>query len=178
LVSERSEVLAARLRDLQLDVGIIREEALETALKSAPFATFSYALYVPRLLAGPTRSLPRWLPHVPMIGPPEGWTRKQVNAAAAAAGVELRIELEGASATLAVRALRDGNYAAILPEIAGTELADTDVIVLRPAFLRALERRLVIAWHPRQADTRPVILQAVAAIKELRLEPRLAKAAR
>lgn len=78
-----------------------------------------------------------------MISPTEGWTRERVDAAATAASLRLRIEIEGASATLAVRALREGHYAAILPEIASVELAGSDVIVMRPAFLRALERRPV-----------------------------------
>lgn len=168
LIRERSETLAARLRDLRLDVAIIREDAVVRPLRTEPFAAFGYALYVPRSLAGTPRTLERWLPSVPMISPTEGWTRGRIDEAAAAAGLRLRIEIEGASATLAVRALREGHYAAILPEIAGAELAGADVVALRPPFLRAIERRLVIAWHPRQAESRTVTLQAVEAIKKLR----------
>lgn len=167
LVREKSEVLAARLRDLRLDVAILREDAVISPLKSEPFAAFGYALYVPRPLAGSPRAIHRWLPKVPMISPPDGWTRKRVDAAASAAKVPLRTEIEGASATLAVRALREGHYAAILPEIATAELAGSDVIEMHPAFLRGIERRLVIAWHPRQIETRPVILRAVEALKGL-----------
>jgi len=65
-------------------------------------------------------------------------------------------------------ALREGHYGAILPDIASAELAQADVIALRPAFLRKVERRLVIAWHPRQAETREAIAQAVEAIRQLR----------
>ena len=176
LVRERSEALAVRLRDLRLDVAIIREDAVISPLKAEPFAAFGYALYVPRSLAGSPRALHRWLPQVPMISPTEGWTRERVDAAAAAADLRLRIEIEGASATLAVRALREGHYAAILPEIASVELAGSDVIVMRPAFLRALERRLVIAWHPRQIETRSVTGRAVEALKELVAEPKPKKA--
>jgi DNA-binding transcriptional LysR family regulator len=172
LIRERSETLAVRLRELRIDVAIIRQDAVVSPLKTEPFAAFGYALYVPRPLAGNPRTLHRWLPQLPIISPTEGWTRERVDAAAAAAGLRLRIEIEGASATLAVRALREGHYAAILPEIASVELAGADVLTLRPAFLRALERRLVIAWHPRQAETRPVIVDAVEAIKQLRTGPK------
>ena len=175
LVRERSETLAVRLRELRLDVAIIREDAVISPLKAEPFAAFGYALYVPRALAGSPRALHRWLPQVPMISPTEGWTRERVDAAALAADLRLRIEIEGASATLAVRALREGHYAAILPEIASVELAGADVIVMRPAFLRALERRLVIAWHPRQIETRSVTGRAVEALRELVAEARLRK---
>ena len=171
LIRERSETLAARLRDLRLDVAIIRADAVLSSLKTEPFAAFGYVLYVPRSLAGSPRALPRWLPQVPMISPSAGWTRERVDAAAAAAGLRLRVEIDGASATLAVRALREGHYAAILPEIASGELAGADVIALRPAFLSAIERRLVIAWHPRQAESRAVTLQAVDALKQLRSKP-------
>lgn len=167
LIRAGSPSLAARLRDLQLDVAILREDAVVASLETVAFAAYSFVLYVPRSLAGPARSLPSWLPDVPMILPSEGWTRDRVDAAAETAGLRLRIEIEGASATLAVRALREGHYAAILPEIAGSELAGADVIALRPSFLRGIERRLVIGWHPRQAESRPGILHAVDAIKKL-----------
>jgi DNA-binding transcriptional LysR family regulator len=160
--------LAERLRDLRLDVAILREDAVLNPLRVEPFAAFGYALYVPRSLAGPPRALQRWLPQVPMVWPTEGWTRERMDSAAAAAGLHLRIEIEGASETLAVRALREGHYGAILPDIAGAELAQADVIALRPAFLRKVERRLVIAWHPRQAETRAAVAQAVEAIRQLR----------
>ena len=167
LVTNSSGSLARRLRDLRLDVAILREDTVINPLQTALFATAAYALFVPRRLAGDARKLHRWLPALPMISPAEGWTREHVDAAAAAAGLHLRTEIEGASATLAVRALREGHYAAILPESAASELRGADVVTLRPAFLRSLERRLVIAWHPRQAETRPIILQAVEALKKM-----------
>jgi DNA-binding transcriptional LysR family regulator len=167
LTRERSEALAARLCDGRLDVAVLRDDAIISPLKTEPFAEFGYALYVPRRLAGSPRSLHRWLPGVPMIWPTEGWTRERIDAALAVANLRLRIEVEGGSATLAVRALREGHYAAILPELASVELAGADIIVLRPAFLRTLERKLVIAWHPRQIETRPSISRAVEALKAL-----------
>jgi len=103
-----------------------------------------------------------------MIAPAEGWTRERVDTAVAAAGLRLRIEIEGASATLAVRSLREGHCAAILPEIAKAELAGADVVMLRPAFLSAIERRLVLAWYPRQAEARAVTLRAVGAVRLLK----------
>lgn len=168
LVRERSELLAARLLDLRLDVGIIRQDAVAPPLKAEPFAAFGYRLFVPRGLAGTPGSWRRWLPDVPMFAPGKGWAREQIDAAAVAAGLHLKIEVEGASATLAVRALREGHCAAILPEIVGIELHGADVLTMRPTFLRPLERRLMIAWHPRQAEARTIVLQAVEAIKDLR----------
>lgn len=167
LIRERSETLARRLRELRLDVAILREDAVIAPLRAEPFAAFGYALYVPRALAGSARALRRWLPRVPMIAPPAGWTREQIDAAATAAGLRLRIEVESASGTLAVRAVREGHCAAILPQMVGAELAGAEVVVLRPQFLRALERRLVIAWHPRQLESRPVTSRAVEALREL-----------
>lgn len=175
LVRDRSEALAKRLRDMQLDVAIIREDAIMSPLRTVPFLAFGYALYVPRLLAGTPRALSRWLPKVPMMSPTEGWTRDRVDAAAADAGLSLRIEIKGASATLALRGLREGHYAAILPDIAEVELGDADVVVFRPAFLHALERRLVIAWHPRQVETREVAGRAVDALMQWCRNPGLGK---
>lgn len=168
LIRERSEVLASRLREQRLDVAVLREDAVINPLKTEPFAALGYRLFVPRRLAGSPRTLDRWLPKLPMISPASGWTRERVEAAAAAAGVTWRSEIEGASATMAVRALREGHCAAILPDLAIVELAGADVVALRPAFLRAIERRLVIAWHPRQTETRAVTLRAVTALRKLR----------
>ena len=175
LISQGSESLVTRLRDLRLDVAVIREDSAVAPLRTRPFASFGYALYVPRALAGDPRSLHEWLPKTPMISPTSGWSRDQVDNAAAAAGLRLRIEIEGASATLSVRAVREGHCAAILPDIAGEELVDADIVTLRPAFLRALERRLVIAWHPRQAETRTATLRAVEAIQQLKFDRKPAK---
>lgn len=168
LIRERSELLATRVRDLRLDVAIVREDAVVSPLQTSPFAQFGYALFVPRsLIPGHPRHWRSWLPRLPLVSPTAGWTRERVDAAATAAGLSLRIEVEGASATLAVRALREGHYAAILPKIASAELSGVDVVILQPAFIRSLERRLVIAWHPRQAETRAVTMRAVEAIREL-----------
>ncbi len=170
LVRERSEVLAMRLQDRQLDVGILRQDAVAAPLQTEPFIALRYALFLPTALAGPPRSLHRWLPKVPMMAPGEGWTRERLDAAAATAGLHLRFEIEGASATLAVRALREGHCAAVLPEMARAELAGAKVVMMRPAFLSSIERWLVVAWHPRQAEARPVTLRAVEAVRSLARE--------
>jgi DNA-binding transcriptional LysR family regulator len=159
--------LARRLSDLRLDLAILREETVIPPLLSAPFARFRYTLFVPRRLAGPARTLPQWLPKVPMIAPPPGWTREQITRAATAAGIKFRIHVEGSSATIAVSALRQGTYAAILPSLAAQELAGMDVAAFQPKFLRDIERRLCIAWHPRMADARPIVEQAVEALRTL-----------
>jgi DNA-binding transcriptional LysR family regulator len=168
IVRDPTDRMAARLRDSRVDVAILRENAVTKPLLSEPFVAFRYALYVPRTLAGNPRSLHRWLPQVPMIYPSAGWTREQLDAAVEAAGLRLRIEIDGSSATLSARVLREGHCAAILPEIASAELGGADIVTLRPSFLRALERRLVIAWHPRHAETRPATLRAVEALRHLR----------
>jgi DNA-binding transcriptional LysR family regulator len=160
----RSETLSSRLREMQVDVAIMRENGVARPLKSKRLGVFSYALYVPRRLAGPARRIATWLPNVPMMAPAEGWTRDQVLTAFAAAGIEPRFEVESGSATLAVRALRSGEYAAILPETAAPELAGADVVTLRPAFIGGIQRRICVAWHPRIAEARPMVLRAVEAI--------------
>ncbi|MEI9893924.1 MAG: hypothetical protein WDN28_08465 [Chthoniobacter sp.] len=71
------------------------QDAVVSPLKTEPFATFGYALYVPRSLAGSPHTIHRWLPQLPMISPTEGWTCERVDAAAEAAGLLLRIDIEG-----------------------------------------------------------------------------------
>jgi DNA-binding transcriptional LysR family regulator len=159
-----SQEIAEQLRELRLDVGILREESVARPVRWEPLVSYGFTLYVPRALAGPPRSLLSWLPRVPMIAPAEGWTRGNIDAACATVGLSLRYELEGAHATLSVRALRDGQYGTFLPEMANSEVDGLDLVALRPPFLRGLQRRLCVAWHPRAAETRPVVMTAVEAI--------------
>jgi DNA-binding transcriptional LysR family regulator len=159
-----SDQMAEQLRELRLDVAIVREEAVSNPLRFEPLVSYGFTLYVPRALAGPPRSLLTWLPRVPMIAPAEGWTRGKIDEACASVGLSLRYELEGAHATLSVRALRDGQYGTFLPEMAKPEVEGLDLVAIRPPFLRGLQRRLCVAWHPRAAETRPVVMTAVEAI--------------
>lgn len=170
LVRGGSERLARQLREMRVDLAILRADAVGAGLRSQEFATFRYAIFIPRKLAGPSRALLRWLPRVPLIAPVEGWTRTRIDQALAGSGQKLRFALGAASATLAVRAVRTGDYAAILPTIAGPELAHADVVALHPKFLQSITRKLCLAWHPRMIDLRPGLQRAITAIAALRNE--------
>jgi DNA-binding transcriptional LysR family regulator len=163
-----SRELAEQLREMRLDVGIVRGEEVGKPLRAELLHEYGFFLCIPRALAGPVRSLAKWLPEVPMIAPAEGWTRGNIDAACASAGITLRYELEGAHATLSVRALREGQYGTFLPDTAEPELAGLDFLALRPAFLHGVRRRLCVAWNPRAAETRPVVEMAVQAILKWR----------
>lgn len=172
LLRQSSEELARRLAEMRLDLGILRTSAAGPTLRTQEFATFRYALYVPRALAGPARSLARWLPQTPLIAPIEGWTRTRIDKALAASGLRLRFAVRAASATLAVRAVRSGDYAAILPDVAAPELAEVDVAVFHPQFLKRIERKLCLAWHPRVLEARPALQRAIDVIASWRTEIR------
>ncbi len=166
LVRAPSESLASRLRDLQLDLAVIRENSVVPPLQAEFLMEFNYALFVPRAMAGAPSRLRSWLPELPMIAPADGWTRQRFDEAAANADLKLTVVVEGSSAALAIAGVRNGDYAAILPDTAQKEFAPGETVMLRPRFLQAIRRRLIVAWNPRMTEARPIVARAVDVLLE------------
>src|SRR5277367_4464775 len=50
-ISNRTRVIVSQLLDLTLDIGIIRDEAVQRPLKSSPLISVTYSLFVPKQLS-------------------------------------------------------------------------------------------------------------------------------
>ena len=151
----RNADVSAQLLDMELDIGILRTSAISSeVLESVPIARVKYALYVPPELQGEGLSFERAVRELPIatLGSGSFYTRLQTILQ------EQGLAVSNLHATqsfpFALRLLRTGGYAAILPDIAEVELP-AGVAKQEIGPLSALSRRLSLAWNPRLLRVRP-----------------------
>lgn len=151
----RNADVSRLLLDMELDLGILRTSAISSdLLEHLPIARVKYALYVPPHLQKQAPDFERVLTRLPIatLGSGSFFTRFQEVLQ------PLGLSVENVNATqsfpFALRLLRTGGYAAVLPDIAETELP-ADVLKLESPALEPLARQLSLAWNPRLLRVRP-----------------------
>lgn len=164
--SRQTSDIAANLRDLTLDLGILREDAVAAPLKARHLITVRYALFVPAALArGLTAAnLEARLPGLPLATSLGGQFRENLEASARKARSSLRISISCASFTQAARAVRAGACAAVLPSIASADFDSKTVREFPIPFLKRHTRQLCLAWNPRLAEVRAILDEAIGMI--------------
>jgi DNA-binding transcriptional LysR family regulator len=164
--SRQTSDIAANLRDLTLDLGILREDAVTAPLKARRLIAVRYALFVPAALArGLTpANLRTRMDAIPLATSLGGQFRETLEAAARKAGLSLQIIIACASFTQAARAVKSGACAAVLPTIAAAEFDDRKVREFPIPFLKEHTRQLCLAWNPRLLEVRPLLKSAIATI--------------
>ena len=165
--SQRSETIVRRLMEMTIDIGIVREDALRPPLRAKRLLAFGYSLFIPRNFAldVTAANLKARLVGMPIATSVGGQFREMLMQAADKAKWPLRIVVSCSSFTQAARAMRAGDCAAILPDIAAQDLGDEEAAQISLPFLRSAQRRLSMAWNPRPAQVRPILLSAVEAIQ-------------
>ena len=151
----RNADVSRQLLDMELDFGILRTSAISSdLLESVPLARVKYALYVPADLQKVGLDFDKAVTRLPVatLGSGSFYTQLQTNLRAA--GVSLGNMNATQSFPFALRLLKTGGYAAILPDIAEVELPD-DVLKLESPALESLSRMLSLAWNPRLLRVRP-----------------------
>lgn len=151
----RNADVSRQLLDMELDFGILRTSAISSdLLESVPLARVKYALYVPADLQKAGLDFDKAVTRLPVatLGSGSFYTQLQTNLRAA--GVSLGNMNATQSFPFALRLLKTGGYAAILPDIAEVELPD-DVLKLESPALESLSRMLSLAWNPRLLRVRP-----------------------
>ena len=154
----RSVDLSRAVEEHELDMALVRTDAVPRSLRSKPLFSIRYELFVPLAMlakAGHEADLLHRLPLAIAMG---GQFQAHFQSAAAKAGVEPNIQLECPSFILAARAVASGEYAAILPDLA--EVAFRGLPVARQALPLAgiPPRRIAMAWHPRAPEYRLKLL--------------------
>jgi DNA-binding transcriptional LysR family regulator len=153
-----TDEVVARLCDMRLDLGLIRDSALVPPLASKRLLKLSYSLFAPR------ERLPRsqpteWhavLETVPLaLQATGGQFHRTLEEAASKQRVRLEPALCCVSFTQAARAVLSGQYAAILPSIAVVDLPPDRFLQLPLPLLKTYERQVCLAWNPRQYRLRP-----------------------
>ena len=151
----RNADVSRQLLDMELDFGILRTSAISSdLLERVPLARVKYALYVPADLQKAGLDFDKAVTRLPVatLGSGSFYTQLQTNLRAA--GVSLGNMNATQSFPFALRLLKTGGYAAILPDIAEVELPD-DVLKLESPALESLSRKLSLAWNPRLLRVRP-----------------------
>lgn len=150
----RTREIVQALRDLELDVGFVRDEVVIPPLKSQRLFSMSYALFVPKSLVpdGAKATGPEILSEIPLALLTDSRIEQAVLA-------ELKTESPKAilgcdSFTQAAAALKTGRFGAILPTIAAGSFAIPDVISIDLKSLKKLARSIHMAWNPRLAGIR------------------------
>lgn len=159
----------ARLREMSLDLCVVRGDAPMAGLKRRKLFTLEYRFFVPRALAqgiSADQVAAAWF-KIPLAVTMGGAFRAHLEDLAAQAGHALRFACECSSFTQAAAVVRAGTAAAILPTIARAELAAADVQDFAFPFLSRLARPLVLAWNPRRSDVIAPLEHAATCIVQI-----------
>jgi DNA-binding transcriptional LysR family regulator len=161
-----SSEVVRRLADGRIDFGVVKASAISRPLRSASLGVLQYSLFAPQDLAG-SASGPRALQELPLaILEGEGSFRKDLSELLRKKRLTLNIAVECASFPLAAQAIEHGGVAAILPSIAGPDLARFGLKELRVPWFDSLKREVCLAWNPRALRVRPMLEQAQKSFQE------------
>ncbi|MDB6174131.1 MAG: transcriptional regulator, LysR family [Chthoniobacteraceae bacterium] len=165
--SERTGFLVRKLIDMTIDVGLIRENALQAPLKARRLFELGYSVFVPdKLAAGVTKKdLKARLADIPLATSIGGHFREVLEQAAAKAKWPMEIQVACSSFTQAARTVKAGTCAAVLPDIAAQDFDLSNVMQFKLPFMSAERRKICVVWNPRLAGVRPIITAAVDAIR-------------
>ena len=150
----RTKEIVQSLRDLELDVGLVRDEVVMPPLKSQRLFSMSYTLFVPEpLLSQRTKmELPQLLSEIPLALLTD--SRFEQAVVAEMKGKRAKTILGCDSFTQAAAALTTGRFAAVLPTVAAVTLPGCEARAIELKSLRKLSRTIHLAWNPRLAGIR------------------------
>jgi len=165
--ADRTRAIVSRLLDLTLDVGIIREDAVQRPLKSTPLTTLTYSLFVPKRLSPGVNAdnLRKRLGQIPLATAMGGQFRDTLEVGAGKLGWRLDIVMSCSSFTQAARLVLSGDYGGVLPGIARVDFDASRIIEIPLPFLKNYSRRLCVVWNPRLVEIRPFIARAVDSLR-------------
>lgn len=154
LCNLRTKPIVERLKERRFDFGIIRKDALDEPLKHVAICEQRYALFVPhRLVTSRLLNLEDALLRTPQatIGG-EGQLIERLRDLAEKLGGRFAPELICDSMGQCLAAVKSGSFAAVLPVQAWGGSAGQECLVVEDEALEALNRELVLAWHPKTLD--------------------------
>lgn len=154
LCNLRTKPIVERLKDRRFDFGIIREDAVGKPLEQVAICEQRYALFVPRrLVTSRLLGLKEALletPQATIAG--EGQLVERLHELAERLGGKLEPDLICDSIGQCQAAVKSGAFAAVLPVHAWAGAAAQECIVVEDEALEALNRELVLAWHPKTLE--------------------------
>lgn len=163
--------IASRLTEGTIDLGLLRDDAVEKPLKSAPLGVMGYSLFLPQALRnqkkgrGTGAALLNGLPLAILEG--EGNFRRALGTFAKSHSIRIQAEVECSSFPLVARALVTGKLAAILPGMARAELEAIGAVEFPLNLMKRLDRKIGLAWNPRVCRIRPVLERATMCLAQI-----------
>jgi DNA-binding transcriptional LysR family regulator len=168
LLNLRSADVVRRLRDGELDLGLVRQDAVHAPLRKSPFARVGFALYAPKRMVSGAANDWKMLLGRPLVGlEGDGEFQGRLAGWAETQGVRLAFRLVLPSFPLVAEALRATQLSGVLPEAASSEMADAGFARVKPPGFRALERQISVAWSPGTEAVRPVLSRCAEALGKL-----------
>ena len=167
--SLRTNEIIRQLSDCRLDFGLVRKNAVAPGLKSSVLGKLTYVAMIPKTLATSNKATPTLrdvLGALPLaMQTTDGQFTTQLREIAQSLGVAARPALSCQSFPQTMAAVRSGRFAAVLPQIAVTELGGTAVHIVSDPLLKRLEREIALTWNPRSLRVRPGADIALARIQ-------------
>jgi DNA-binding transcriptional LysR family regulator len=154
----RSDQIVESLLHARLDFGIVRQGTPVEPLKQVSIGPLPYALFVPEALVPKAKR-----DDVSWMLKRLQWTTlasdasflQRVTDAAAKHELSFEVILEAESFPQAARAVATGAFAGVLPLAARSDFKGQKMLVIEAPFLKTVERKLALVWHPRLLRIRP-----------------------
>jgi DNA-binding transcriptional LysR family regulator len=166
----RTNDIVQQLTEGRLDFGIIRKNALAHGLRSESLGYVRYAALVPYSLLGSKKktTLVQLLSEMPLAAQTtDGQFASGLREIAKAKSVAFTPTLSCESFPQTMAALRSGQFAAVVPEIALRDLPANFAYRIEDATLKKLDREAMLAWNPRLVRVRPNAATIAAKLKEV-----------
>ena len=156
----------------QVDIGLVRANAVEEGFRSVRGFQYTYRLFVPKKLlakrAPRDSSVLGAVPLAVMEG--RGELRAVIESMAASEGTKLSVVMECSSYPQIATAVASGFCAGVLPDFAGRHMPnDTVVVDLGDEAAQKLTRKMCLVWSSRAESMKPSL-----PVEARRLSERLA----
>lgn len=154
----RTDEIVQQITEARIDFGLIRRDALPPGMKYASLGTLSYVAVIPKVLFSNKR-MPEFaemftkLPLAMQVT--DGQFSRLLNRIASAEVKSFRPAISCQSFPQTLAAVRSGQFAAIIPELAANELPSGSIHKIAAPELKRLQRDIVLVWNPRVIKVRP-----------------------
>ncbi len=153
----RTPEIVQALRDMKIDFGLVRPDAVTKPLTSIPLGRMKYTIFCPRRLLKDNRQATAKvvLARVPFVlQSGEGAFARVLRNWVDEAGASRAGQLECDSFPQACRAVATGQFAAVLPRLAAGELGEDEYLQVDVPHFNKNARGVALAWNPRTLDQR------------------------
>jgi DNA-binding transcriptional LysR family regulator len=156
-VSLRTNDIVQQISDGRMDFGLIRKNAVQPGMKSAPLGLLSYVAVVPAALTLRKKapSFSEVFNRFPLaMQTTDGQFSKDLREIAMVQNDDFRPGLGCQSFPQTLAAVKSGRFAAVIPELSIEELRSGSFHMIASDSLRQLQRDIVLVWNPRVIKVR------------------------